>query len=56
MRQDQLTKIRQLFISQGGLSADIENSANLLNTYAAQNIEKVRESYMNTDYIILLKV
>lgn len=43
MRQEQIAKLRALFVSLGGLSADLENSANLLNAYAAANMLKARE-------------
>jgi hypothetical protein len=56
MRQEQLEKIRKLFISLGGLSADLKNSTNLLNTYAAQNVEKARAFYLKTSNNIDLKV
>ena len=37
MRQEQLVKLRGLYISLGGLSADLENSVKLLNAYAEAN-------------------
>jgi hypothetical protein len=43
VRQEQLAKLRSIFVSLGGLSVDLENSKNLLNSYAAMNIKKARD-------------
>lgn len=48
MRQEQLAKLRHLFVSLGGLSTDLENSTNLLNAYAAINIQKARQNMAKT--------
>ena len=43
LRQEQLTKLRTLFISLGGPSADLENFNNLLIAYNAQKKESPRK-------------
>ena len=56
MRQEQLTKLRGLFVSLGGLSADFENSANLLNAYVAANLQKTREQLAKKENNVAKKV
>jgi len=41
MRHEQLVKLRGLYVSLGGLSADLENSVKLLNDYAAANCQHI---------------
>ena len=56
MRQKQLSKLRALFISLGGLSADLANSTNLLDAYAAENIKEAHKRLSKKGQKSMLKV
>jgi hypothetical protein len=52
MRQEQLGKLHQLYVSLGGLSVELETSNNLLNAHAAKNIKKAKTLYAKPELSI----
>lgn len=56
MRQEQLGKLHQLFVSLGGLSVELETSNNMLNAHAAKNIKKAKVLYTKPELALRVYV
>ena len=48
MRQDQMTKLRALYVSLGGLASDLKLSTTPLDLYIAVNFDRIQKALVTT--------